>query len=283
MKHLQTNAALFFSVALLLMLASCGGLQIRVKNTLHEAHQHLLSGDFQKALDLYQWAHEKDPRDAEILNSYIQAIEYIKTSGDEFFNRNDFVRSQTLYDMLVGNFPRFSGFANQLSFEKQSVIKRLGLSRALIVDEQAQSCLKKGEFQKALDFNRDLYLQYPEDAAARYRCVRILEAIKERADLAFQRSDFALAGATYRILLKNYSFFSRIDSLLSYDSKLLDAKIKHCRKILFGVGLEQYRSGNLIQAISVWKSILAFVPEDPEIKKVVDTAILQSRNLEKMK
>jgi hypothetical protein len=61
----------------------------------------------------------------------------------------------------------------------------------------------------------------------------------------------------------------------------LDVKIENCRKILFENGLERYRSGNLPQAISIWRSILRFDPENPEVKKAVDTAILQSRNLER--
>jgi tetratricopeptide (TPR) repeat protein len=252
-----------------------------VRSTLDEAHRSLITGDFQKALDAYQSAHEKDPKDREILSSYIQAIESIKTSGDEAFNRKDFVQSRTIYEVLAGNFPRFGSFAKQLSFEKHSIIKRVELSRRLVLEEQVQSSLKKGDLQKAIDSNKDLYLQYPGDALARDRCVRILEAIKERADFSFQKGDFALAGGTYRLLLKNHSSFNRISSLLSYNSKSLDAKIKHCRKVLFGEGLEQYRSGNLTQAISVWKSILAFVPEDPEVNKAVATAQFQSRNLEK--
>jgi predicted TPR repeat methyltransferase len=59
--------------------------------------------------------------------------------------------------------------------------------------------------------------------------------------------------------------------------------MKTCKKILFENGLEKYRSGTLDQAISIWKGILAFDPEDQEIRKTLDIAILQSKNLEKTK
>jgi hypothetical protein len=42
-------------------------------------------------------------------------------------------------------------------------------------------------------------------------------------------------------------------------------------------------SGNLSQAISIWKSVLTFDPENQKIKKAVDIEILQSKNLEKAK
>jgi hypothetical protein len=64
---------------------------------------------------------------------------------------------------------------------------------------------------------------------------------------------------------------------------VLDKAIETCRKILFEDGLEKYRSGNLSQAISIWRNILTFDPENLEVKKATDKAIRQARNLEKIK
>jgi tetratricopeptide (TPR) repeat protein len=270
------------SILLLLSLPSCGGgKRIQLKSTLSEAQQDLMSGDFQKALDAYQFAFQKHREDGEILNRYIGAIESIKTSGDGAFDRKDFAQAQIIYDLLLKNFPRFSEFASLLSFERNLLVTRLRLSRMLGVEKQGQSCLKRGEIQKAIDIYRDLHLQYPWDPIVRDRYIRILESIKGRADAAFRNDDLALAGWTYKLLLKNYP--SHLARLLSYNNELLDAKIESCRKILFENGLEQYRFGNLPQAISVWRSILTFDPENPEVKKAVDTAILQSRNLKRNK
>lgn len=270
------------SILLLLSLSSCGGgKRIQLKSTLSEAQQDLMSGDFQKALDAYQFAFQKHREDGEILNRYIGAIESIKTSGDGAFDRKDFSQAQIIYDLLLKNFPRFSEFASLLSFERNLLVTRLRLSRMLGVEKQGQSCLKRGEVQKAIDIYRDLHLQYPWDPIVRDRYIRILESIKGRADAAFRNDDLALAGWTYKLLLKNYP--SHLARLLSYNNELLDAKIESCRKILFENGLEQYRFGNLPQAISVWRSILTFDPENPEVKKAVDTAILQSRNLKRNK
>jgi hypothetical protein len=113
--------------------------------------------------------------------------------------------------------------------------------------------------------------------------VSLLESIKGQADLDFKREDLALAGRTYKILLKHYSSLDHLGRSLSYNSGLLNIKIENCRKILFENGLEKYRSGDLGQAISIWRSILTFNPENPEVKKAVDRAILQSKNLERNK
>jgi len=282
MIYLHKKVWISLSILLLLSLSSCGwGKRIQLKSTLSEAEQDLMSGDFQKALDAYQFAFQKHREDGEILNSYIGAIESIKTIGDGAFERKDFAQAQIIYDLLLKNFPRFSEFDSRLSFERNLLIKRLGLSRALGVEKQGQSCLKRGDVQKAIDIYRDFHLQYPWDTIVRDRYIRILESIKGRADAAFRNNDLGPAGWTYKILLKNYP--SHLARLLSYNNELLDAKIESCRKILFENGLEQYRFGNLPQAVSIWRSILTFDPENQEIKKAVDIAILQSKNLEKAK
>ncbi|HMK77377.1 MAG TPA: hypothetical protein VK568_14510 [Thermodesulfobacteriota bacterium] len=63
----------------------------------------------------------------------------------------------------------------------------------------------------------------------------------------------------------------------------MTAKVRTCVKNLFESGLEQYRSGNLDEAISIWKGILAFDPGNEEVKRVVDRASLQLKNLQKTK
>jgi tetratricopeptide (TPR) repeat protein len=255
----------------------------QVKSAIDEAHQKLRSGDFQNALDTYQLAYKKCPKDSEILKNYIEAIESMKAQADEAFDRENFVKAQITYDLLLENFPRFSDFANLLSFKKNFLDTRLKMSRMLPAEKQAQSFLKSGDFQMGIDIYRGLIQQYPWDMTVRNRYVSLLELIKGQADLDFKSKDFAHAGRTYRILLKNYSSLSHLKRFLSYDAGLLDTGIETCRKILFEDGLEQYRSGNLSQAISIWRNILTFDPENLEVIKATDKAILQTRNLEKIK
>lgn len=254
-----------------------------MKSAIDEAHQNLRSGDFQKALDIYQLAYKKNPKDSEILKNYIETIESLKAQGDKFFDTENFVQAQITYDLLLQNFPRFSDFVNLLSFKKNLLVTRLKMSRMLQAEKETQSFLKSGDFQKGIDIYRGLIQQYPWDKTVRNRYVSLLELIKGQADLDFRRKDFAPAGRTYRILLKNYSSFRHLEGSLSYNARLLEAGIENCRKIMFEEGLEQYRSGNLSQAISIWKNILTFDPENLEVKKATDKAILQTGNLQKMR
>jgi outer membrane protein assembly factor BamD (BamD/ComL family) len=47
--------------------------------------------------------------------------------------------------------------------------------------------------------------------------------------------------------------------------------------------LDEYRKGNLASAISIWKSILAFDPDNPAVVKAINTATIQLKNLEQIK
>ena len=311
---------IFLPILLAFSLSSCVWVRkTQVKSAIDEAHQRLRSGDIQKALDTYRLAYEKYPKDSEILKSYVEAIESTKIQGDKACDAGDFIQAQMTYDLLLKNFPRFSDFADQLSFKEKFLAARLKQSRMLqrkkeaqlaanlktnqtreaekkaqlalrlkmsqIVqsEKEAQSFLESGDFQKGIDLYRRLIQQHPSDTAVGNRYTNLLESIKERADLDLKRKDFVLAGRTYRILLENYSSLGNLKQFLSYDAGLLDGGIKTCQKNLFEKGLKLYRSGDLSQAISIWENILAFDPENQEVKKAADMATLQSRNLGKIK
>ncbi len=47
--------------------------------------------------------------------------------------------------------------------------------------------------------------------------------------------------------------------------------------------LDEYRKGNLAEAISIWKSILVFDPNNAVIVKAIDTATIQLKNLQQKK
>jgi tetratricopeptide (TPR) repeat protein len=274
---------IFFSILLLLSFSSCGYVKrTQVKSAIDEAHQELSSGDFQKALDTYQLAYRKYPKDPEMLKKYVETIESMKARGDKAFDTENFVQAQITYDLLLKNFSRFSDFANLLSFKKNFLVTRLKMSRMLPAETQARFCLKNGDVQKGIDIYRGLIQQYPWDTTVRNGYVSLLESIKGQADLEFERKDFDQAGRTYRVLFKNYSSLNHLNRFLSYNAGLLNTRIETCRKILFEDALEQYRSGNLGQAVSIWRNILTFDPENLEVKKATDKAILQIRNLEKI-
>jgi cytochrome c-type biogenesis protein CcmH/NrfG len=61
----------------------------------------------------------------------------------------------------------------------------------------------------------------------------------------------------------------------------VDIKLKSCGTQLTREGLEQYRKGNLKEAIAAWQGLLQFDPDNAEIRKAVDTATEQLKKLQK--
>jgi tetratricopeptide (TPR) repeat protein len=252
-----------------------------VNPAISQAQLDIAAGNFQKALDTYQGEYLKKPKDTGVRESYLSALEHVRVHGDKAFDKGDFLPARSTYELLLKNFSRFSHFDNLLSFDRNFLVARVRMSRILGAELQAQGYLQSGDFQKAMGVYKGLYQQYPGDSQVWDGYARVLESIKNSADQAFQRNDLAAAGCAYRLLLKRGPSIHPAGRSLSYGRETLAERISQCRKALFDNALQQYRSGNLSQAILIWKSILSFDPEDSEVKKAVDMASLQSRNLER--
>jgi tetratricopeptide (TPR) repeat protein len=143
--------------------------------------------------------------------------------------------------------------------------------------------LTKGEYQKALDLYRLIYYDNPKDPVLTHKYIKTIESIKKDANIAFDKDDLSLAGRIYKILLGNYQHFSNFEHMLSFDTVFLNHRLDECSKTLFTRGLEQYRKGNIEDAISLWESQLIFEPDNAEVIKAIETARIQLINLQEKK
>jgi tetratricopeptide (TPR) repeat protein len=297
-KDSQRSIIFFGGILTLLVLSSCGWMrkeqvqtervgrvqdQKQIEHVNRQAQIELNTGRFQRAIDLWKEIYQRYPQDSNVRSGYIKTLESIKGRGDLAFETKDFSLADKIYEILARDWVHFSDFSRSLSFKKDFLERKIEASRCLFTEEQVSLHLKTGEFRKAIDLCKMIYYKYPQDSRARSGYIRTLESIKTSGDRAFEGSDFALAGSVYEIVLRNVCSESRLNDSLSFSRESLTARIGNCKKILFENGLEQYRSGNLNQAISVWKSILAFDPENREIKRAVEMATFQFSNLQKAK
>jgi tetratricopeptide (TPR) repeat protein len=287
-KGLRRKAVLCLWIFLFLFLSSCGSskkeqIQEQMDYAAGQAQMELEAGRFQRAIDICKQIYQKYPQDPAARNAYIRTLESMKSSGDRAFERNDFGMAGNIYEILAKNWSHFADLSPSLSFKRSFLEKKAKTSSCLFVGGQVSFYLEAGEFQRAIDICKEVYQKYPRDPTVRSIYVQTLESIKSNGDRAFEKGDFALAGWVFEILLKHVSSVTQLNGSLSFERKGLSKKIRSCRKILFENGLEQYRSGNLDQAISIWKTILTFDPEDQEIKRAVDMATLQLENLKKIK
>ena len=144
----------------------------------------------------------------------------------------------------------------------------------------AKKHMEAGEYQKAIDVYNVEYQKHPHDLSLARKYVKSIENIASAADKALDKKDYASAGRNYDVLLKNYSHFKGFEKKLSFNSIYLNEKLSYCKKALLKLGFQEYRKGNLSQAIELWQDLLVIDPQNTDIKKALRTAKLQQKNLE---
>lgn len=137
-----------------------------------------------------------------------------------------------------------------------------------------------GRYQKAIDVHAAEYRSRPQDQAVVKSYVKGLEDIKLVADRALERKAYASAGRIYDLLLRNGSNYAGIFPRLSFDKAHLNTKLSTCRKDLATQGFQEYRKGNLVEAIALWQSLLVIDPANADIKSALTTATRQQKNLQ---
>jgi len=286
--NLPRKAVLCLWIFWSLSFSSCGLLkreqtQGPTDQAASQVQMEIEAGRFQRAIDIYDGLLRKYPQDSAVRSGYIRTLESIKGRGDRAFEKNNFETAHNIYEILARNWSRFADLGPSLSFNKGYLGKKAKASMCLFVTGQVSSHLKAGELQRAVDLSKDFYQKYPQDPDVRSRYIQALETIKINGDRAFEKGDFALAGLAYELLLKHVSSVAPLNGSSPLNKEALTAKIRTCVKNLFEGGLERYRSGNLDQAILIWKGILAFDPGNEEVKRVVDRASFQLKNLQNTK
>jgi tetratricopeptide (TPR) repeat protein len=248
---------------------------------LSQSRQYFKAGEFQKTIDSYSAALKKYPDEQAISQGYTRTLEEMKGQADLALEKGDFTSAEGVYSILLENYPRFKPVEKSLSFTPQLLSQQIkgclfGLSKA-----QAEELVQAGDFEKALNLQKGMAEKYDNDAGLAADLTKTMEDIKRLADEAEGKEDFALAGKAYSALSANYSFYENLVPSPSFSKASLEEGLKKCRIQLTQKGLEQYRKGNLAEAIAVWQEILLFDPDNIEIKKAIDTATEQLKKLKK--
>jgi len=144
---------------------------------------------------------------------------------------------------------------------------------------ESEQGIRKGDFEGALGAYGAALRKYPGDRGLLRNYLETAEDIRDAADDAFDKEEFTSSGRTYALLLKNYPHFKKITRDLSFDRKYLKDRLKECSDRLSERALTKYRQGNLTAAITLWKNILEFEPGNAGVKKAIDTASTQLKNL----
>lgn len=244
--------------------------------------QHCLAvGDFRGALDSFSMLAESYPGDRSVMKEFAGAVEHIKAKADGSFKEKDFPAAEKTFSLLLANFPRFAGFKRSLSFGPESLRQLILECQMHLSEQRARQSLARGDYLTALDSFKGLppeaLRSQPQSAGLR----RIMEEIKGMTDKAIARKDFVSAGKGYAVLWREYPFAQEVGLAFSFTRNEMDEGLKKCRIQLTREGLDQYRKGNLKEAIAIWQGLLQFDSENAEIRKAVDTAAEQLKKLQK--
>jgi tetratricopeptide (TPR) repeat protein len=246
-----------------------------------QARRYLLVGDFEGAIAAYASIAERYPEDQSVRNEYAAAVEKIKAQADQSFDSRDYSTAESLYSILSTNFPLFQSFQKSLSFGVSLLSQRILECRMNSSERRARQSLASADYQKTLDSYRVLPSEALTDPRVSAGLQRIMEELKRLADTAVARKDFRAAGKGYATLWSGYPLAEQAGLTLSFSKRTLEEGVEKCRSQLTKEGLDQYRKGNLKEAIAIWQDLLEFDPDNGEIKKAVETATEQLEKLKK--
>ena len=246
---------------------------------LTQAQRRLAGDDFQGALDSFAAIAESYPDDKAVRKEYNAAVEKMKARAEGWFEEKDFDAAEKAYSLLLENFHRFTGFEKSLSFGPEFLSRRILQCQEHLSERRARQALAEGNYLRALDSFKVLPLETLRDPALSAGLRRIMEEIKVLADKAVARKDFVAAGKGYAVLWREYPIAPQVSLSLSFSRDDLDEGVKKCRTQLTREGLDQYRKGNLKEAIVIWQGLLQFDPDNAEIRKAVDTATEQLKKI----
>ncbi len=154
---------------------------------------------------------------------------------------------------------------------------RIDFDRVRMKSEQY---LVQGDYKGALDVYANLCRKYPDAQVLSTNYGKTVEDIHRAAGEAFSKEDFVSSGRAYYVLLKNNSSCHGPAREQTIDKGFLHTRLEDCSSHLSQRALVEYRKGNLAEAISIWKNILVFDPNNAGVEKAIETATVQMKNLQ---
>ena len=268
--------ALFLSGASVVACASAN--KAALKQASAESASSFAAGDFARSLGLYRDLYVKDRANGKVVEAYTAAIEDVKSAGDEARGKGSYATAQGAYRALIESWDGFSAIAPKLTFKKGDVEASLRECRLALCGRQFRQELGAGNYAKALATYQAALRDYPGDKAVKAGYAKAAGEIRAIAAKALAAKDYALAGKINCLLLKNLESSKGIAGAAAAGGssrKELEEALRVCSSGLTNGGLAEYRKGNLENAIALWGELLAFDPENVEIKKAVETAKAQ--------
>lgn len=239
------------------------------------------SGQLQLAIDGYNQALTDYPYEAQILDNYIRTVENIKNAAEKAYIAGNYSHALGVYTILLDNFHYFRTFRNSLSFDQDFLGLKQKNCLIALNETQVNNAIKTDNYIKAVGLYQTLFHDYRNDRLVAQSFKKTVSSLYQRGEAALENDDLVACGCINYALLKNYNLIERSDFSFPFSNSSLQERLRECRDGLTKKGLEYYRKGNLKEAISTWKGILEFDPENVEIKKAIENSEDQLKKIKK--
>lgn len=148
----------FLALILLITLQSCAETKSGIPpnspvetqaQTVNLAKKHMETGEYQKAIDIYNDERRKKPKDLTLAKEYASRLESIKSMADKALEKGDFAFAGKIYYVLQNNYPKFNKVAQMLSFNSAYLNTKLSYCRKSLSMQGFQE-YRKGNLDKSI-------------------------------------------------------------------------------------------------------------------------------------
>lgn len=246
-----------------------------------EADRAMAAGDYEKALELFRAHYDLDRSDSRLRSAYAAALESVKKEADSARSQGRYGTAGRFYRLLADGLGRFPDLSSALSFGAAEIDARVRECRAAVRAEEAGQALAAGRHDKAFSILAGAAEEDPGGRGLRPAVELAFKETKKAAEQALAAGEFAAAGKKFALLRDAPARLKALVPAAETERESLERSLRKCSDGLTNLGLVEYRKGNLAGAVAMWESLLAFEPDNAEIKKAVQTARAQLEKIKK--
>jgi tetratricopeptide (TPR) repeat protein len=127
-----------------------------------QAQNDIAAGAYQEAIDTFQAALRKEPRNRPLVNAYIDSLETMASRAAQAFQEQDFGLAGRLYAVLEKNYGGFEPYRKALSFSRADLADKLDeCKRALYTS--GLLAYRDGNLDRAIALWEDLLAIDPQN------------------------------------------------------------------------------------------------------------------------
>jgi len=151
-----------------------------------------------------------------------------------------------------------------------------------VLRRKVAALLEKKSYRRAIELMSSRNHPGSPAAGMEKEYLTAINGLIATGEEALSHGDYAAAGQSFRAVLDFYPVKTSLRGRVKRDPARLRKQLDVCTYGLMEQGLMEYRSGNLQNAIRIWKGILVFDAGDQEALKAIETATVQLRELQNM-